>query len=84
MLFRSHLQVLEQVYDAVKAGAAAVCERQVGHCGIVWVPLEVAAAALPLRTGRRADGDHLAQGVYGLARSLGVGVGSKVARALLC
>ena len=46
------------------------------------MPLEVATATLPLHTGRRADGNYLAQGVYGLARRLGVGVGSKVARAL--
>ena len=66
----------------VKAGPAALGEQQVGNGGLVGLALEDATGALPLRAGGRADGDHLAQGVDGVASGLGIGVGTKVTRAL--
>ena len=65
----------------VKAGPALLGKHEVGNGGLVRGLLEQALGALPLRAGGHADGHALAQGVYGLSRALGVGVGAKVARA---
>ena len=65
----------------VKAGPALLGKHEVGNGGLVRGLLEQAFGALPLRAGGHADGHALAQGVYGLSRAPGVGVGAKVARA---
>ena len=66
----------------IEAGAALAGEHHVRDGGLVGLPLEQAAGALPLGAVRGADGHELAQGVDGLARRLGVRVGAEVARAL--
>ena len=77
---RAHAGTASHV--VVEAGPAALGEHHVGDGRLGGVALEQALGALPLRAGGHADGDHLAEGVDGLARGAGVGVGAKVAGAL--
>ena len=66
----------------VEAGAALSGKHDVGNGGLVGFALKDAAGALPFGAGSRADGNDFAQGVDGLTRGLGVGIGPEVTRAL--
>ena len=54
---------------------------EVDHVALVFVRLNEPSCSLPLRAGRDADRNNLADRVDGLARGTAIGIRAKIARA---
>ena len=63
----------------VKTGTPVLRANHIDDVFFALMGLDDTAAATPLRTGCRANGDNLAQRINGLTRRTAVGIGTKIA-----
>ncbi len=67
----------------VKAGTPVLRANHIDDVFLALVGLDDTTTTTPLRTGCGADGDNLAQRIYGLTCRTAIGIGSKIARSRL-
>lgn len=65
----------------IEARASMLRAHKVDHVALVFVRLNEPSRALPLRAGRDADRNNLADRVDGLARGTAIGIRAEIARA---